>query len=147
MNGWAGITEHRQLYVSGFLNGQNVQIDLCDRFDYSIHSIKLEDGVRLEVNEMPCQHFIHRYTHSQVGSLADYTRAYVTVIDDFYKHPECRVMPYASLMEHLDDKEYQSGDALFETAQTWRADWGSFSGFEGMDKCYGARASKPSIVQ
>lgn len=130
--------EQRQLYVGGFLDGQNQQIELCEKLDWSIRNLKLDDDVRLEANEMPCQHFVHKYTHSQVGDWNSYTRAYVSVIDDFYKHPECRVMPYAALMDHLNDKEYQSGEELFRTVQTSHGEWGSFSGFEEMRKCYGA---------
>jgi hypothetical protein len=85
---------------------------------------------------------MHVYTHRQSGSVDDYTRAYITVINEFYKHPECRMMPYAALMEHLNDKEYQSGEELFQAVQTRRVDWGSFSGFDGMDKCYGARTRR-----
>ena len=61
---------------------------------------------------------------------------YTTVTDTFYQHPECRVMPYVILLEHLDDKDYLSGEDLFKLVHGGHPLWGSFTGFDGMEKCY-----------
>jgi hypothetical protein len=101
----------------------------------NLAALKFRDGI--VVSNEPCLQFSHRYTHSQAGGFTGYTSKYVSVIDDFYRHPECRAMPYAAIMEHLDDKEYKAGEDLYKFVRSGDAQWGMFSGFDGMSDCYG----------
>jgi len=68
------------------------------------------------------------------GKLKDATfdvSEYASVLDTFYEHPECRVMPYVVLLQHLNDKEFRSGEDLFKLVHTEHpTGWGLFSGFE-----------------
>lgn len=80
------------------------------------------------------------YTHGDarvLGSLR-YVDPYVAVIDDFYKHAECRAMPYRAIMKHLNDAEYKSGEELYKFVRAGDAAWGAFSSFDGIENCYGA---------
>jgi hypothetical protein len=47
-------------------------------------------------------------------------------------------MPYMTIMQHLNDAEFKSGDDLYMLVRSGNAQWGAFSGFDGMEKCYGA---------
>lgn len=97
---------------------------------------------KLEPDEDPCMQLRKKYSHVEVGrGLAAYTVAYTSVIDDFYKHPECRMMPYSTLLEHLDDKEYKSGEDLYKFVRSGAAGWGSFS-IAGIADCLGVDERK-----
>ena len=136
--GWS--SGQRQLYVEGYLDGQGTaQMNLCHDLESSFERERVADSVVLKPEESPCVHFRRQYSHRSVGGLDGYTRDYVSVIDGFYKHPECRMMPYAMLMEHLDDTEYQSGEAMFQMVHRGGAGWGFFSGLDGMESCMGLR--------
>lgn len=129
--------EQRQLYVSGFLVGQSVgQRSLCSNIDEKVEVFTLRTRDRLDPAETPCLHLRQTYTHTQVGSLETYAAAYVSVIDDFYKHPECRVMPYSTLLTHLNDREYKSGEDLFNLVHTGHPNWGSFTVPGGTQSCF-----------
>jgi hypothetical protein len=117
-------------YLGGYERGQHAlcsYTDFEDAFNKRSHSDPNDPD--------PCRR--PRDVYSHVGSPFDwaaYTAPYVSVINDFYKHPECRVMPYPFLMEHLVDREYMSGEDMFKLLQTGKAHWGSFE-VEGMEKC------------
>jgi hypothetical protein len=60
--------------------------------------------------------------------------AYTNVLDDFYRHSECRRMPYSVLLEHLNDEEFKSGEDLYKFVRSGPG-WGFFTGFDGIEKC------------
>ncbi|HEY5055861.1 MAG TPA: hypothetical protein VII58_06855 [Acidobacteriaceae bacterium] len=74
--------------------------------------------------------------------MTDDVSAYTSVIDAFYSHSECRMMPYPVLLEHLDDAEYKPGEEFYQFVRSGPP-WGAFS-IEGVDKCYGAAQSSSS---
>jgi hypothetical protein len=59
--------------------------------------------------------------------------AYTIVLDDFYRHPECRSMPYSVLLAHLNDNEFKSGEDLYKFVRSGPG-WGSFS-IDGIARC------------
>lgn len=133
---WRSLSsQERQILVSAYLDGYGVgQAALCENIDREAEQFKIAhpDPNFLD----PCAQLKGRYSHTgSIDDRASYTAAYTSVIDDFYKHPECRVMPYIDLLEHSNDREFKSGDELFHAAQTGQLHWGFFSGFDGMDKC------------
>jgi len=132
--------EQRQTFVAAYLYGYSLaQHDLCGPTDVE-DNLTNRPHTNLD-DPNPCRTPRDTYTHigSQLGPYFDtaaFTAPYVSVIDDFYKHPECRVMPYGELMTHLVDKEYMSGDDMYRLLQSGHAAWGAFSGLKGIEKCY-----------
>jgi hypothetical protein len=136
--------QERNVYVSGFLAGASTsQRALCNDFEPHILSLK-RDGEDYG-SGFPCTHFEHRYSHVGIRNIDTYAQEYVQVLNDFYKHPECRVMPYSILLEHMDDKEFRTGDQMFNAVQVGELHLGFLSGFDGMERCYGAKASTKNV--
>jgi hypothetical protein len=138
---WLTMTRHeKQLFVSAYLDGiSSGTFDLCNGLENSALIIKIKDSIAS--GEGPCTHFRPRYTHTDTKAIAtyEYSDPYVNIIDGFYKHPECRVMPYTAILQHLNDAElFKSSDDLYMFVRSGDAHWGAFSGFEGIEKCYGA---------
>jgi hypothetical protein len=75
------------------------------------------------------------------GSMVD-VAAYTQVLDHFYSHPECRRMPYSIVLSHLNDREFKSGEDLYHFVRSGPG-WGSFSGFDGIEKCLPGYTSHP----
>jgi len=130
----------KQIYVSGFLDGNNSgSAGLCFDLEQQTNIVELKPPRDLDPSDHPCMRIRRSYSHGnsfQIGTFG-YVEPYITVIDDFYKHAECRAMPYPFLMEHLDDAEYRSGEDLYKFVRSGDAAWGSFSGFDGIENCYG----------
>jgi hypothetical protein len=125
--------DQRQAYVSAYLDGQSAgQSNLCRKIQQEAEIFKLHNDTAPFTD--PCEQLVDKYSHVQRGyGIGPYTNAYTSVIDAFYEHPECRMMPYFVLIEHLTDKEYKSGEELFKYVRSG-PDWGSFS-IDGIDKC------------
>ncbi len=136
-------------YVEGFLDGRLSGLgQACDAADWQSYDIPGGSKLSPEMVQL-CQQKIKTYTRftpiDQLmrGAPLDVT-AYTSVLDAFYAHPECRVMPFPTILNHLNDEEYMSGDELYEYLRGGAnpggrgKSWGFFTGFDGMDKCYGA---------
>jgi len=128
----------KQIFVSAYLDGSSSGTSrLCNALEEQAAVLKFKDGVA--ASDQPCLQFRPVFTHGNKSAAATlhYVDPYVAVVDDFYMHPECRVMPYTVVMEHLADAEFKSGDDLYRSVRDGSASWGSFSGFDGIEKCYG----------
>ena len=139
--------EQRAGYVQGYLDGHVFGIgQTCEAADWQ--SFDIPGGAKLTPEMLQiCQQKIHNYSRGtsvdQVmrGAAIDIT-PYTGVLDAFYEHPECRVMPFPIILNHLDDEEYMTGEELFRYLQGGPnpggrgRSWGFFTGFDGMDKCY-----------
>jgi len=128
----------RQSYVSAFIDGDNTgTFNLCKALNDKIVVLKLKGGV--DVTDDPCRQFAPTFTHgdTKAAGTLNYVDPYVEVIDEFYTHPECRVMPFTVILEHLDDAEFKSGEALYRSVRQGTEHWGFFSGFDGIEQCYG----------
>jgi hypothetical protein len=82
-----------------------------------------------------CHELTVRYSHFGRSLSPDYASQYVKVVDDFYRHPECRVIPYSMLMEHLDDGDFVDGDTLFRQVRAGKINFGFFSAWDGVEDC------------
>ncbi|MBB5056057.1 hypothetical protein HDF16_000726 [Granulicella aggregans] len=137
---WLMMTQHeRQIFVSAYLDGTGAGTsDLCKDLENNVVILKMKDTVA--PSDHPCIHFRPQFTHGKTDALATYNYAdpYVAIIDGFYKHSECRAMPYTAIMQHLNDAEFKSSEDLYRLVRSGDASWGAFSGFEGIEKCYGA---------
>jgi len=125
-------------YVEGHLAGTSQACKLAD-------DRAEQDGKTLYVDHFPsrrCQDAAPQYTQVHITSEDKATgrrrsldlSAYVNVLDTFYAHSECRMMPYEIILQHLNDKEYKSGDDLYKFVRSGPG-WGTFSGFDGIEKC------------
>lgn len=131
----------KETYVIAYIDGHAVgQQRICQNLDQQGWLLKPTTNFNSNVSE-PCQALKTDYSHIDPKFFGhnEAVDPYVAVIDDFYKHPECRVMPFVVLLENLNDEQFKSGDELYKYVQT-DAEWGAFSGFDGMDKCYGVHA-------
>jgi len=134
--------QQRAEHTASFIDGATTtSYTICNAIDSSIPGgTHLPSGTLIPREEcLDIQKFSKGtgWKLANDGKTVDYgVSAYTTVIDELYKHPECLVMPYDTVLEHLNDKEYVSGSELFKKLQSGQAAWGNFSGFDGMDKCY-----------
>jgi hypothetical protein len=137
---WLMMTRHeRQIFVSAYLDGTGTGTsDLCNDLENNEVILKIKESVA--PSNRTCIHFRPQFTHGKTDALATYEYAdpYVSIIDGFYKHEECRAMPYTAIMQHLNDAEYKPSEDLYRLVRSGDARWGAFSGFEGIEKCYGA---------
>lgn len=128
---WHNMTQlQKEIFVSAYMDGNSSGTsDLCNALDG-----------REVLRDDSCMRSRRTYTHGNSNAVGSYSYVdpYVAVIDDFYKHSECRAMPYTAIMGHLNDAEFKSGDALYKFVRSGRAAWGAFSGFDGIQNCYGA---------
>jgi hypothetical protein len=133
----------RAAFVEGFVDGQSFgSAETCSSVDDSFtEGTKLPPGALMP--SAVCIAARKTYTRGHLisssatlkGATFDVSE-YTSVLDIFYEHPECRVMPYNVLLEHLNDKEYRSGEDLFKLVHSEHpGGWGFFTGFDGMDKC------------
>lgn len=128
----------KQIFVGAFLDGNTSgNLRLCNALEAKVAVLKFQDGVA--ASDHPCLQFGPVFTHGDTKAAATlhYVDPYVAVVDNFYTHPECRVMPYHVVMQHLDDAEFKSGADLYRSVRDGSASWGLFSGFDGMENCYG----------
>jgi hypothetical protein len=123
----------KEIFVSAYIDGNNLGASgLCNALER-----------RETLRDDSCMAWHPVYTHGDAKAIGsfNYVAPYVSVIDDFYKHSECHAMPYVFIMEHLNDAEFKSGEALYKFVRSGQAAWGSFSGFDGIEHCYGADRS------
>jgi hypothetical protein len=115
----------RETYVAGFINGHSIAVEqTCEAL--SDKGITPRDR---------CRDAGPRYSRMQLdGTVDGYAVPYTLAIDDFYKHTECRSMPFETLLEHLNDREYKSGEDLYKLVHTGKIEWGGFS-IPDIDKC------------
>jgi hypothetical protein len=136
---WRAMTQHeKQMFVSGYLVGNGYGTsDLCKGMDDHVVTLKMKDDVA--ASDRTCTHFASAYTHGDQRAFGTwhYVDPYVATLDAFYEHAECSAMPYSAIMEHLNDAEYKSGDDLYRFVRSGDARLGFFSGFDGIEKCYG----------
>lgn len=120
-------------FISGFTMGQ---FDLCHAEQRKIgeymHAHKLQ---RLFYPE-DCEELIVKYSHFGTSGGPASAAAYVKVLDDFYGHSECRMIPYDILLDHLDDKEFVDGNTLFENVRAGRVNLGILE-IDDVENCYG----------
>jgi hypothetical protein len=143
---WQSFTRlQKESFVSGFIDGAtNSAVALCNKMKSHILVLKFDNETKAPSDpaDSPCLQFRPRYSHVIPGDAwkLSYVDPYVQVMDDFYRHPECRIIPYTVIMDHLNDEEYKSGEDLYRFVRSGNAPWGSFTGFDGMEKCYGVDA-------
>ena len=87
------------------------------------------------------------YTHGDsrnVGSFG-YVDPYIVVLNDFYKHSECRTTPYATLMNHMNDAEFTTGEALYKRVRSGNIQWDYLGDFNSMDYCHRANLKRQEL--
>jgi hypothetical protein len=145
---WLAFTpKEKQRYVIGFVEGWMVgSSKACRQIDdfTVLDNNKSADTARKLENVLPspsafCMHIRPEFSKMQVSggdmtSASIDVSAYTNVLDDFYRHSECRRMPYSILLEHLNDEEFKSGEELYKFVRSGPG-WGAFSGFDGIEKC------------
>jgi hypothetical protein len=144
-------TEQKRLYVTGFVDGWSTgSLEACDKID-DFTTIAQNDKAQnpsyrfdsvIPLPSARCRLASDKFSKAQLsgadptspeGMFVDVS-AYTNVLDDFYRHPECRRMPYSTLLEHLNDNEFKSGEDLYKFVRSGPG-WGFFSGFDGIEKC------------
>ena len=145
---WLSLTpKEKQRYVIGFVDGWTVgSYTACRKIDdfAVLDNNKSEDMARKLENVIPspsafCMHLRPEFSKVRVSgndatSPSIDISAYTNVLDEFYRHPECRRMPYSILLEHLNDEEFKSGEDLYKFVRSGPS-WGGFTGFAGIEKC------------
>ncbi|HEY4011186.1 MAG TPA: hypothetical protein VGM11_13615 [Acidobacteriaceae bacterium] len=137
-------SEEKDLYVSAYITGTVTgQHDLCIAQDRRIGEFMDAHKLKHLLFPEDCEQLISNYSYF----VPNYSRtrksrpsAYAKVLDDFYRHPECRMVPYFILLEHLNDKEFVDGDTLFHDVRAGKVDLG-FLEIDGVENCYGAERS------
>lgn len=130
----------RETFVIAFIDGHSAgQQRVCDNLEekgWLLRPVPPDPNILI-----PCDQLKSGYTHldPKFFGHSEAVDPYVTTIDDFYRHPECRVMPYEILLENLNDGQFKSGEDLYHYVQTDAA-WGAFSGLNGIEKCYGVHS-------
>lgn len=137
---WRSMSQlEKEAFVQGYLDGNGLgTVHLCNALEDQLDGLKFKQNV--PPADSTCPHFAPAYTHGDRNAFATprYADPYVSVLNDFYEHRECRMMPYTVVMSHLNDAEYKSGEELFQFVRSGSAQWGFFSGFDDIEKCYGA---------
>jgi hypothetical protein len=123
-------TSEKTIFVEGFIEGRYVGADDICNTGLVILPKKHRPGDENLSEYERCGAMSGRYSHQDPKTGED---AYIRVIDTFYSHPECRPMPYFTLLEHLDDAEYKSGEELYQFVRSGPG-WGQFT-IDGIDKC------------
>jgi hypothetical protein len=131
---WLSMTaDQKATYVQGFIYGRRVGAeDICDT-GVMMPPGKSQPGDENLTEYGRCLAASGQYSHRDPVTGDN---AYISVIDTFYSHPECRTMPYSRLLEHLHDAEYKLGEEFYQYVRSGPP-WGAFT-IEGVDKCYGA---------
>jgi len=131
----------RRHYLVGYLEGHNAGMyETCKLTD----DLAAQDGQELYSNHRPsmrCVNASRKYSKAHIVYTGEAGRGkgldvsvYVKVLDIFYSHRECRIMPYEIILQHLNDQEFKSGDDLYKFVRSGPG-WGAFSGFDGIEKC------------
>jgi hypothetical protein len=132
----------RRQYLVGYLEGQLAAVyKTCHLSD----DFAEQDGQTLYPNHFPsrrCTDAAPKYSKARVDFADESTgkgrsldvSVYTNVLDTFYSHRECRIMPYEIILQHLNDQEFKSGDDLYKFVRSGPG-WGAFSGFDGIEKC------------
>lgn len=134
--------DQKHAYLVGFLDGQPAGASqVCNKMD-DLTRLKNPDPQNpVDSPSLRCRNAREEYSKAHLiapdpgtlgGASLDVT-AYSNVLDDFYRHPECRAMPYVILLSHLDDKEFKSGEELFRYVRS-DPGWGSFT-IPGIESC------------
>jgi hypothetical protein len=128
--------EQKELYVSTFIEARvNGQHDLCDAEQRKVGDYMDAHKLHHLFYPADCESLIARYSHFEHGGSLRDASEYVKVLDDFYGHSECRVIPYGMLLDHLDDDEFVDGDTLFRKVRGGKINFGFFSGWDGIEDC------------
>jgi hypothetical protein len=140
----------KRSYIVGFVDGWSTSSSkACDKIDdfTTIAQDNKADPSHKFDNVLPlpsarCREASDKFSKEQLsgvdqtslrGMFVDVS-VYTNVLDDFYRHPECRPMPYSILLAHLNDNEFKSGEDLYKFVRSGPG-WGFFSGFDGIEKC------------
>lgn len=135
--------DEKELYVSAYVAGTvSGQHDLCNAERSQIGDFMNAHKVKHLLYPGNCEELIGHYSHLETVRIPWSAAVYVKVLDDFYRHPECRMIPYFLLLEHLDDKEFVDGNTLFQNVRAGKVNLG-FLEIEGVENCYGFQR-KPS---
>ncbi|SEF55834.1 hypothetical protein SAMN05421819_0412 [Bryocella elongata] len=132
---WLGWTQtEKQKYVIGYLDGSALAIsEHCSQARASATWPGRKEPLTEE--EQFCTSPARSYSHGKTDYLPTYTDPYVKVMDDFYRHPECRSIPFSTLLEHLNDAEFTDGDSLFRKVHIEGVRWGGFT-IPGIEDCF-----------
>jgi len=128
--------------MDAFIGGWNTgSRDTCESLLGSVSVKAWPGGGKTPIEDL-CRTSSKQFTHGNVavGDLS----AYTNVIDTVYSHPECKPMPYFVMLEHLHDGEYKPGEEFYQYIRSGPP-WGAFTGFDGIEKCYGAARATPRI--
>jgi hypothetical protein len=126
---WVAMSrEQKELYVSTFIESRvGGQHDLCKAEQRKIGEYMETHKLRHLFYPVDCGELIARYSHVEGSGTPYYASEYVKVLDDFYRHSECRVIPYSMLLDHLGDGEFVDGNTLFRNVRTGKINFGFFS--------------------
>lgn len=128
--------EQKELYVSTFIGSRvGGQHDLCIAEQRKIDEYMDAHKLRHLFYPVNCEELIARYSHFEDNRTPNYASEYVQVLDDFYRHSECRVIPYSMLLDHLNDDEFVDGNTLFRNVRAGKINFGIFSGWDGIEDC------------
>jgi hypothetical protein len=143
----------KRFFVMGFVDGSGSgSVEACVKMDdlTVVNDRKPEDGL-LDTPSARCRNAYGKFSKVRItgsgprGAREDVS-AYTNVLDDFYRYPECRAMPYSILLTHLDDNEFKSGEDLYKFVRSGPG-WGSFS-VDGIERCLpGYQALTPPTKQ